>query len=672
MASPAIQNWTLGPHGGLSQRGFSLESQTSVLEADNLNFLTDSFLSMRNAFGDVDLTGSGLAGEVQWMARHVTTDGTEELWAAANNSGSVACARRSGGVWSSVSLIDTPVAASLSQMQAVTFNGKLFLAYKSAVNRLHVWDGSAVRRVGLIKPEPPTVADTGSGSYATTERHYRVAFRIKVGDDIVCQSELSEAETFTPSGSGSAARITKPATVDSATHWVVFGLLGSSEDTYDLYEELAELAVGTTTYDDAEDPASYDGDAPPILGSNIPPPSVKFLTTEGTRVIMAGAWENSASAGQTDPANDRVWFTRAAGATDVGDDEAIPNGLWLDIGDAGFITALGTIYTDVYVFKFGSVHKLVPTQDPDGPYAPVLVSETFGCIGQRCLTNGETDDGFGAIFFADDHAVYRLAYGAVVPYSEPVGRDMRAFPLTADGSILAYDPYRRVLLINVQNAATNVVGSYSAFITDAVKKRWSGFSLGGQTSGWQLGVGMLGTTTTLVGGDASIRAAVVARGTDGTLRLHVGGQDDSGGAVVRTWSKRNALDGDVPFAAKVRARRIFQGKVAQVFSPLVYYRNPQNSTDGTLTCSVVLTRTYTTGDDSAEESLSQSFTMETTADDNGIAIKRKSLNELRMGEAEILDCTVEMSYSGTAFDSATSPTIEAIVIPYKTQERAAA
>lgn len=665
MTAPAVQSWNLGPHSGLAQRGFALDGSSTVLEADNLSFLNDAFVSMRNAFTDDGLTGSGLAGEVQWLGRHVTDAGVEEAWAASNDAGTVYCARRTGGVWSAVTLIDTPEPANLSQMHGVTFNGKFFLAYDSSVNRLHLWDGTSVRRVGLIVSGQGSVADTGAGAYAATARYYRFAQRIKSGVDILAQSELSAALSFTPSGAGSAARITKPTTVDSATHWVVYGLIGSSGDTYDLFEELAEIAVGTTTYDDATAPASYDGDAPPELNTNIPPPSAKSLATDGSRLILSGAWESSAATGQTDPKQNRTWFTRALDASDFGDDEVTPDGLWLNIGDAGPITALGTIYTEVYVFKLGATHKLVPTQNPDGPFTRVLISENFGAVGQRCITNGETEDGFGAIFFADDHAVYRLAYGAVIPYSEPVGRDMRAIPITADGSVLAYDPYRRVLLINIQNAATGVIGSYSAFITDAVKKRWSGFSLGGQTSGWQLGTSILGTDTILAGGNASIRAAVAAQATDGSLRLYVGGQDDSGNPTLRAWSKRNALDGDTAFTAKVRARRTFgPGKyAAQVFNPIVYYRNPQGTVAGTLTCSVSLVKDYNV------ETLSQSFTMDTTPDDNGISIKTKQLEGLETGEADVLDCIVSLTYTpevaGVAFDSIVTPTIDAIVVPYK-------
>lgn len=664
MATPSVETWQLGPHQGLDQRGFALESPSSVLEAENMGFLTESFISMRNAFTDEDLTSAGFTGEIQWLGRHVTDDGVEELWSAANNAGTVACARKVAGTWTTVTLIDTPDSGNLSQMHSVSFNGKLFLAYDSDVNRLHVWDGTSVRRVGLTVSGVGSVADTGSGSYTATARRYRFSQRIKSGTDIIAESELSAAVSFTPSGSGTAARITQPTAVDSATHWVVYGLISSAGDTYDLYEELAETANATTTYDDSTAPASYAGDAPPELNSNIPPPSAKFLATDSSRVIMAGAWETTASAGQTTPKANRVWFSRPLAATDVGDDESVPNGLWLNIGDAGPVTGLGAIYTDVYVFKFGSTHKLVPTQDPDGPFSRVIVSENFGAVGQRVIANGETEDGFSAIYFADDHAVYRLAYGAVVPFSEPVGRDTRIQPITADGSVLAYDPYRRVLVIQISNSVLSVTGVYSAFLTDAVKKKWSGFSLGGLTSGWTLGTGILGTDTTLAGANATIRAAVVATSQDGVLKLYTGGKTAGAASLLRSWGKRNGLDGSVAFTTKVRARRIFgPGKRATIWNPTVFYRNPQGSTVGTMTCAVSFVKNYD------DETRSQSFTMTATGDDNGISIEEKLMESLEMSDVSVLDCIVTLTYSGTAYESVTTPTIDAIVTPIKIQER---
>lgn len=663
MASPQVETWNLGTNSGLSQRGFSLDAEAAVLEADNLGYLTDAFVSMRNSFTDEDLTSSGFTGEIQWIGRHVTDAGVEELWAAAYNAGTVACARRVAGTWSAVTLTDTPNPAKLTQMHSVTFNGKLYLAYDSAVNRLHLWDGTSVRRVGLIVSGVGSAANQGAGAYAATARQYRFSQRLKVGSDIIAESELSAAISFTPSGAGASVRITQPTVVDSATHWVVYGLISSAGDVYDLYEELAETIYGST-YDDSTAPASYDGDAPPVLASNIPPPSVKCLVTDSSRLIMGGAWESSGTAGQTTPADNRVWFTRALAATDVGDDENVPNGLWLNVGDAGPVTALATMYTDSYVFKAGSVHKLIPTQDPDGPFSRVVVSENFGAVGQRVIANGETDQGFSAIYFADDHAVYQLAYGAVRPFSEPVGRDMRAQQITADASVLAYDPYRRVLLMQISNTATGIIGSYSAFTSDAVKQRWTGFSLGGATGGWTLGGSSLSSGTILAGINATIRGAVVANASDGTSqKLYACGKNNAGASLLRSWGNRCGLDGSVAFTAKARARRTFgPGKKATVWAPTVYYRNPQGDTAGTLSCSVSFISNYNA------ETRTETFTMDTTQDDNGISVQEKTLESLACSDVSVLDAVVSMTYSGTAFTSVVTPTVDAIIVPYKVQE----
>ncbi|HZD62856.1 MAG TPA: hypothetical protein VE200_08685, partial [Xanthobacteraceae bacterium] len=56
-----------------------------------------------------------------------------------------------------------------------TVDGCLFVAYQSAVNRLHVWDGASFRRTGLSIDTTilGVVTDTGVGTYAAIPRHYR-------------------------------------------------------------------------------------------------------------------------------------------------------------------------------------------------------------------------------------------------------------------------------------------------------------------------------------------------------------------------------------------------------------------------------------------------------------------------------------------------------------------
>jgi hypothetical protein len=60
--------------------------------------------------------------------------------------------------------------------------------------------------------------------------------------------------------------------------------------------------------------------------------------------------------------------------------------------------------------------------------------------------------------------------------------------------------------------------------------------------------------------------------------------------------------------------------------------------------------------------------LEATDDDNGIAIKQVTLESLEAADVSTLSVRAYLSYSGTAFSSVTTPSIDAIQVPYKTQE----
>jgi len=281
--------------------------------------------------GTVAITGSGSGPTGPIDALFTRRDGGDEtIWAA--NLGGLATPPslfvRTGTTWANPSLSDTDVETEAFAFAA--YNGKVFLAYAGTANRLHVYDlaaaSPAIRRVGLLPPGKPTMANTGSGSYAATLRYYKVQMLIhQDGSDasspVHAASELSVADSFTPSGSGTHARITMPTAVDSATHWRIYG----SADGVTYYQITDDLAVGTTTYDDNVAPANYyafNGVTAPEVGLYIPPPSVKYLATNGERLFMAGAYETTAASTETGPSERRVWFTRPLGATDEGDDEA--------------------------------------------------------------------------------------------------------------------------------------------------------------------------------------------------------------------------------------------------------------------------------------------------------------------------------------------------------------
>jgi hypothetical protein len=221
---------------------------------------------------------------------------------------------------------------------------------------------------------------------------------------------------FTPSGSGTHARITKgTALSESETHWVIWA---SETGTDGPFYELAEVAVGTTTYDDNTAPADYDnGEAAQTAGTFTVPTSVKYLLSDGgNRLLMAGAHE---SGGYTS----RVWFTVAQGSLGRGDDERIPQQttglklkyyLDLDEEDGGGITGLaGPLNGQPIVFKQRQTWRLVPTGDVDAPYRPVCISKQIGCVDHRSIAVGIDETGATAIYFWAREGPYRIGPGGL-------------------------------------------------------------------------------------------------------------------------------------------------------------------------------------------------------------------------------------------------------------------
>lgn len=339
------------------------------------------------------------------LIRYGFSESTSAYWAF---TGTTPTAYRNSGGWSTVSLPDT---AGAGEVHAVGYNGKVFLAYNSSVNRLHVWTGAAVRRVGLGAVANPTVADFGAGSYPATIRYYRAQQAIFSGTTRVATSELGASQAFTPSGTGQYARVTKPATVDSATHWRLFG----SADDVTFFAITDWIANAQTAWDDGDTPATYSaplfgtGELPPSPGFHVPPPSCRFLATNGERVFMAGAFETSASSGETTPSTRRVWFTRPLGSTDEGDDEAITqtgqNRYYLDIenGDNSPVTGLcSALDGTVYVFTETSAWRLFDTGDPFLPIRAERIVSGVGAYSNYLIATGDPMNASMVYFMAPD------------------------------------------------------------------------------------------------------------------------------------------------------------------------------------------------------------------------------------------------------------------------------
>lgn len=372
---------------------------------------------------NIDLDGTGLGRKRRGHAQVTTTNnfpaGTQtslllhipgadasaaEIWGLASNVSTIARMPVSTGTWSSALTVKDAITSSVANAQGVSFNGKFYLAYDSAADRLHVWDGSTVRRVGLAAPAAPTVANTGAGAYAATQRWYQQSYRIKSGSTVIAESERSASVAFTPSGAGTAARVTKAAsTSESETHWVLWG---SETSTSGPFYEIAETAVGTTTYDDSAAPSTYDnGTAAQTAGTFTVPTSARYILNDGgNRLLLAGAYETG---GYTS----RVWYTPVLGSLARGDDERIPTNNYLDLeeNDGGAITGLaGPLNGQPIVFKERQIWRLVPTGDTTAPYQPRVISKAIGCINARSIAMGEDEAGQPALYFASQTGVYRL------------------------------------------------------------------------------------------------------------------------------------------------------------------------------------------------------------------------------------------------------------------------
>lgn len=601
-----------------------------VESASNVDFVERAAMSPRGGFDNFATTGTGPSGQVNYLFNE---NNDTALWAFSSPASNTVAHRYASASWSAITLSDT--VADDAQPHAVGYNGKVFLAYDSDVNRLHLWDGSAVRRVGVAASAAATVANTGAGAYAATLRYYKIQFGILSGSTIIAQSELSPSVSFTPSGAGAAARITKPTTPDSATHWRVYA---STDDTV-YYRLSAYVAVGTTTLDDTAGVSIGNwNEVAPVVGLYVPPPSAKYLATDGVRVIMAGAWESSAASGQTTPSARRVWFTRPLGATDDGDDESIThtadNRYWIDIDDptGGPITGLSALGGIVYVFFARSIWRLIPTGQADVPFRAEQVATSAGALSQYAIAVGAMDTTVSdeAIYFLSDVAgLHRYSPSRGLEW---LGRDVFwEVNLGGVSGRLAYDPFRRDLWVFGVTGASD-----EAVVIDVVRLQRRGLEYHGGARLFTTDV----TNLSLTCGVAYDNFLVFSGLSSGGLYFSPFGTTDNGTA----------------FTATVRSAALsVPGKLISAEAPtvLVYSRD--------LT-SITLTARYVNIAEATDDSRSQTLTVTGAG---SYALLR--FDALAMSDAPVVQ--VELSY--TASVSVETPyRIERVTVPYRVHEAA--
>ncbi len=349
------------------------------------------------------------------VARHLPSDDetAAQLWFA-GAVGGVTSFRYKDTTWHAVSPTDAVTNdTNIYAMRSVSFHNKLFIAYKSAVDRLQVWDGTTLRRVGIAAPSAaPTAVNSGVGTMSGI-RYYRVRWTVQSGGVTLRRSEASASVSFTPTGSNHAV-VTQPTTAgsDSPTHWE----LEASTDNVTFYlAQSAVLIATTTTNDSIPYSEGYNGATAVALGGGVlsatsgdytVPLSAKYLTVDEDRLVMAGSF-------QTTALTSRVSWTPVNGDPGSGNDERVPiasvNFLDLDAGQYGGITDMSQASNGFfYVFKWKAIYKMVRSGVRAQAYTASVVSKSLGAI-PGSVVSGLDEFGRSCVYALDPSlGIYRI------------------------------------------------------------------------------------------------------------------------------------------------------------------------------------------------------------------------------------------------------------------------
>ena len=371
--------------------------------------LFDGGLGTRRG-GSSSVTITGVTGPINALFEYVPA---QDLTAAelflVDGSATTKIFRCAGGTsFSSLTLPDN-VATRPWEISAITVNGKLFLAYDSTVNRLHVFEPAysttAIRRVGLAGGgAAPTVANTGAGAYPATVRYYKVRYAEYRAGVLYREGEASATTTFTPSGAGTAARITAPTTLSEGdTHYIV---MASADGA--LFYDIAAVTLGSN-YDDSANPTTYaNSDASPEVGARVPFPSVKYLATDGSRLIGFGVNESTAGDSMT-PKAGRVYFSPALDSSNTFDDERVSNTTtfkgYLDLARNSGAADRGItprpINNIFFAFQSNGVYALVPTESGTLPYRRLVLDTQVGALTHQSIVCASDRSGRACAYFLD-------------------------------------------------------------------------------------------------------------------------------------------------------------------------------------------------------------------------------------------------------------------------------
>lgn len=406
---------------------------TECVDAVNVDFYKTTFANKRGGMTNPTTTGATGTGTISSVFRHVptTSEAAAELWKVDDGATPVINRLAGGTSWAAPTLKDSPTGNGYD-FTACSINGKLILGYKSAQDRLHGYDpnapgGAAVKRLGLAAMGVPSIANTGTGSYAATLRYYRTRATYQSSGVTLYRSEPSTAASFTPSGTGSAARVTQGSVPgEGETHWEV----EASTDNSNFYR-IATVVIGTTTYDDSAATTSYSSNPLSALtGVYTLWTSVKFVAADQNRLLGFGNFTSTNKQA-------RIFISAVIGSSDIGDEEridtsAVNSYIDLDENDSGIATGLaGPVFGAYFAFKDRQVWKLTPTGATSGPYRQDAITKSIGAVHHYAITRGEDAAGNPALYWMSHRGPYRWSINGL----EYLGRGMEDYILGPTATI---------------------------------------------------------------------------------------------------------------------------------------------------------------------------------------------------------------------------------------------
>ena len=450
--------------------------------AQNVEFIDSMLGERRKGTTSVSLPAAITATDkVTFLHRHLPSDDetASELWILGVTGTASAVMQRKTTSWAAVTISDTPTLTGVFpfRWQGVSLHGKLFLAYKSNVDRLHVWDGTSMRRTGLLEPVAPTAADSGGAGTLSGTRYYRVRYTVQASGTTTRRSEPSNVLTFAPSGTNASITITKPATIsEGETHWE----LEASLDNINFYI-LATTLVGTTTVVDST--SLNSGYAGGTLSEDIEDyaliPSPRYITADDDRLIWAGSYEQAAL-------GSRVGWTPVYGAEGVGNDERFETDTDpfrdLDTYKGGIITGLSEpVLGAIWVFKQRGIYKLVRSGKRNSAYNVIKYSDVFGAI-HGSVHSGVDSMGQPCVYFVDyEQGPCRIGMGGVKRCGEDLRATWQTLNIDATNVICSglYYPTKKQmrwnLAVNAENVPSTAIVLHvdkSRDFADGIRKGW--------------------------------------------------------------------------------------------------------------------------------------------------------------------------------------------------------